>query len=190
MRKFIIIFCLLFILFNNQIFSESVLINGVDETLVFKVLGEVETESYVASLYYDDERLLDDITILDENNGRFNIAQEGRTKVFRIVIEGNQDFSRNLEVKIRGQKFVGYPRTRTANVDTQLYVNAINPDLPNSLISNDNVPFSSYISIPKGKHSYTDNIIEVRFVLAWKGNDTLLSGLYYSDIDIEYSVVD
>jgi hypothetical protein len=188
--KIFLLICLLCILFINPIFAESdTLLNGGD-SLVIKVLGEVETESYVAVLYYEDERLLDDVTILDNNNQRFNISEEGRTNEFKIVIEGNEIDSSSLEVTIQGQKFLGILGTRTADVDTGLYVNAIDSDFADGFIPNDNIPFISSLNIPKGIHSETENVVETRFILAWQGNPDLPSGFYASDIDIEYSVVD
>lgn len=188
-RKNIILLSILFILSINNIFAVDGEFDS-DGSLVIQVLGEVKTESYVAVVYYEEERLLNDLTILDNDNARFNISQPGRTNIFRIVIEGNQIEPRTLEVKIQGQKFVGAIGTRTASVDTQLYVNAIDPDSPDSLVPTNNIPFISSLIIPKGLHSVDENIIETRFVLAWKGNEELPAGFYSSDIDIEYSVVD
>lgn len=191
MKKNLIFFLfLLFFLSLDNIYAETNALYEVNDSLVIKVLGEVKTESYVAVVYYDEERLLNDLVVLSDNEQRFNISESGRTKEFRIVIEGNQSEPRNLEVKIQGQKFVGVQGTRTENVDTLLYVNAIDPNIPNILIPNNNIPFISVLNIPKGLHSIKENIVEVRFVLAWKGNDSLPAGNYSSDVDIEYSVVD
>jgi len=162
----------------------------VNDYLVIKVSGEVKTESYVPVVYYDEEILLNDLVVLNDNDERFNISEPGRTKLFRIIIQGNQTESRNLEVKIQGQKFVGVQGTRTENVDTLLYVNAIDPNTPNNINPNNNIPFISLLNIPKGLHSIKENIVEVRFVLGWNGNASLPAGNYTSDVDIEYSVVD
>ncbi len=193
MKKKLIVFINLFLLFFLSlvnIYADNNALYDVNDYLVIKVSGEVKTESYVPVVYYDEEILLNDIVVLNDNEERFNISEPGKTKLFRIIIEGNQTESRNLEVKIQGQKFVGVQGTRTENVDTLLYVNAIDPNNPNNINSNTNIPFISLLNIPKGLHSLKENIIEVRFVLAWKGNNSLPAGNYTSDVDIEYSVVD
>jgi hypothetical protein len=188
--KNIIFFSLFFILFINPIFAVVNELKYENDSLVIKVLGEVKIESYVAVIYYEEERLLNDLTILNNFNDRFNISESGRTKEFRVVIEGNQVEPRTLEVKIQGQKFVGVPGTRTANVDTLLFVNAIASSILNNITPNNNIPFISSLNVPKGIHSINQNIIETRFVLAWQGNTDLPAGFYSSDIDIEYSVID
>ncbi len=193
MKKKLIVYIFLFLLIFlslNNIYADTNALYEVNDYLVIKVSGEVKTKSYVPVVYYDEEILLNDLVVLNDNEEKFNISVPGRTKLFRIIIEGNQTESRNLEVKIQGQKFVGVQGTRTENVDTLLYVNALDPNLPNNINPNNNIPFISLLNISKGLHSLKENIVEVSFVLAWNGNDSLPAGNYTSDVDIEYSVVD
>jgi len=193
MKKKLIVYIFLFLLIFlslNNIYADTNALYEVNDYLVIKVSGEVKTKSYVPVVYYDEEILLNDLVVLNDNEEKFNISVPGRTKLFRIIIEGNQTESRNLEVKIQGQKFVGVQGTRTENVDTLLYVNALDPNLQNNINPNNNIPFISLLNISKGLHSLKENIVEVSFVLAWNGNDSLPAGNYTSDVDIEYSVVD
>ena len=96
MKKNLIFFLfLLFFLSLDNIYAETNALYEVNDSLVIKVLGEVKTESYVAVVYYDEERLLNDLVVLSDNEQRFNISESERTKEFRIVIKVNQSEPRN-----------------------------------------------------------------------------------------------
>ncbi|MGD1823291.1 MAG: hypothetical protein ACPKM0_11085 [Pleomorphochaeta sp.] len=186
-----IILLVIFLLFNIfSLFSASEILINDSERFIFNVLGEVSTENYVAVVYYDEELLFNDLTILDNNNQKFDISKPGRTKEFRIVIIGNQLEENSLEVIIEGRKFIGAIGTPEQNYDTELFVNAINPLVNDDNIPEGNIPYNVSLNIPRGVHNLDENIIDVSFVLAWRGNSTLPSGIYTSDIDIEYSVID
>lgn len=189
MKKILVLLVLL-VIYIPVIFGESdVLINNQDNFII-KVLGEVKSENYVASVYYDGEKLIEDLTVIDNDNFRFDISKPGRTKEFRIVIEGNQKKSKNLQIKIQGQQFVGALGTQTQNIITNLYVNAVASNNITENIPNTNIPYLTSLYIPEGAHSLEENVVETRFVLAWKGNENLPAGFYSSDIDIEYSLID
>lgn len=173
-----------------SLFSEADVLINESENFLIKVLGEVKIENYIALLYYDNEQLTNELTVLDNDNNRFDISKPGRTEEFRIVIVGNQTQSNSLEVKIQGQKFIGTLGTQTQDIDTNLYVNAISPSLNDDFIPNFNIPYIISLDIEEGVHSLEENIVDVVFVLAWKGNGNLPAGFYSSDIDIEYSVID
>jgi len=189
MKKYFLIFFIMSFSFFSLFSASDVLING-SENYIIKVLGEVKTENYVAEVYYNEEKLNNNLTVLDNESLRFDISKPGRTKEFRIVIIGNQTEPKSLEVIIQGQQFIGSLGTQTENIDTNLYVNAIKSSILDENIPNNNIPYIGSLNIPKGIHTLDENVIETRFVLAWKGNDTLPAGFYTSDIDIEYSVID
>ncbi len=189
MKKLLLITIILFISILSIYSEPEVLINGQENYLI-KVLGEVKNENYVAVVYYNDEQLTSDITVLNNDNNRFDISKPGRTEEFRIVIIGNQTQPNSLEVKIHGQEFIGAVGTQTQGINTNLYVNAISPDVNDENITNYNIPYILSLDIEKGVHNLEENIVDVRFVLAWQGNSNLPAGFYSSDIDIEYSVID
>ena len=188
-KKVVLLFFVVIFVFNFFIYAETNTLQGENDNIRIIVLGEVKKQNYVANLYYDDEKLENDINILTNDNQRFDISRAGRTREFRIIIEGNQEIDSFLELKINGQKFVGMSGTETESIDTNLYVNAFSPEIAESNIPNYNYQFTKVINIPKGNHSYDENTIEANFILAWQGNESLPSGLYSSDIDIEYSVI-
>ncbi|MGD1820333.1 MAG: hypothetical protein ACPKOI_10715 [Pleomorphochaeta sp.] len=188
-KKVFLLFVVVIFVSKLLVFAETNTLQGENENIRIIVLGEVKKQNYVASLYYDDEKLENDLNILTNDNERFDISKAGRTNEFRIIIEGNQEIDSFLELKINGQKFIGMSGTETENIDTNLYVNAFSPEISDLNIPNYNYQFTKVINIPKGNHSFDENTIETNFILAWKGNERLPSGLYSSDIDIEYSVI-
>ncbi len=188
-KKEVLLFFIVISVFNFFIYAETNSLQGENDNIRIIVLGEVKKQNYVANLYYDDEKLENDINILTNDNQRFDISKAGRTREFRIIIEGNQEIDSFLELKINGQKFVGISGTETESIDTKLYVNAFSPEISDANIPNYNYQFTKVINIPKGNHSFDENTIAANFILAWKGNESIPPGLYSSDIDIEYSVI-
>ena len=142
---------------------------------------------YTPIIYYDGVELGQKSNITDNNNKPFVITKDGDTLPFTVYIIGNEGVSKNIEITITGSYFQKISATNTVVIsDVYAYPQFLDETSINTLEKS----LSYIISIPRGLHTSTTNILASYFKLSWNGNSDIESGSYKTSIDVSYSVID
>lgn len=165
LKKYVFFILLFFVLSFNPIFGSSNNLN---------LNGNVETEDYKLSLlyhFYKKPVQINNSFEINKRNGQpFNLNNKGRTKLFGIFINGNQNHSSQINIEITTNPFKPI-------IDLGKYKDSDFVETP--------IAKEKTRAIPTG---LVEDYLYYSFYIKWEGKQDLTSGLYSSDIIINYSI--